>query len=572
MTHTPGASLPAIQDGSEAPYRGKAIVRYFGAAALFYVLAGVSAALVLSPRVPFADAWRHYTRLLTTPFPGSVLEADNGHLEVFANFIRWASLSWLQGSEGVQIVIGTLLALATLAVFLRIIWRAPNVAAPARAAAAFSLSLGVFWLGNARALLHDNEALHVYSVCLCLAGAISLMLTQRPEQTGSAARVGAAIALCFLGSLNFGSGFACFVSLLSLLFMDRAPLRSFILAAGGLLLAFACYRLLAGSMGSGVVFQPVEQVGIALRWLSVPLIYLFWPFVDQNAAASMPHPFDAMVAVARAWTYAFGDVHSSAIPQAIAGLALVLVLSLWTWQVRTRPENSNDIVKLGLALGWFGIGVSGMVALTRTRYFADFPLQLSAPRYLPWSSLAWAGLLTAFVARQPARRMRLLLAAAVGVFALAAEGGMVIVMNHQRDDADDTALAAVVGLWPTGNVPSENDPVETRASAMALREHAAGPFAWPEAPLIGKAVPADANQLAIQELRRNEAGPSGARLEVTVSGRTCDGERLLVTAHERVVGLLRHVRGDQWRGAIKSASRNDALAIFELECASAAVK
>jgi hypothetical protein len=563
MTHPHGAPLPPADSGFDA--RGVSIARFFVAAAMLYAAAGMSAALFLSPRVPFADAWRHYTRLLTAPFPGSVLAADNGHPEIFANLVRWVSLWWLRGSESVQIAIGLLLLAAAFAVFVQIIRRAADIAAPVRAAAVFSLALGLFWLGNARALLHDNETLHVYSVFLCLAGAIFIAL-RRPAQTLSIARVCAATALCFVASLNFGSGIASFVALLSLLFLMHAPPRGFAVVAAGLLLAVVCYVRLAGGVGSAVSFQPVDQAMIALRWLSVPLIYLFWPFVDPNAAAAMPYPLNALAGlIARAWTQLFGNVHASAMPQAIAGFAFVALLCWRTWRARRRPEDGNDIEKLGLALSWFGAAVAGLVALTRTGYFAEFPLQLSAPRYLPWSSLAWAGLLMAFVARQPPRRWTFATAAAVGVFALAAEGGMVMVMMSQRTDADDTALAAVVGLWPTG--PGENHAIEVRASADAMRKRAVGPFAWPEARWIGKAVPPAAKRLAIRTLQRNEEAPSGVRLEAVVADRTCANERLLVADQQRVVGLLRHLDGDRWRGAANHIGRNDSLDIFALDCA-----
>jgi hypothetical protein len=154
---------------SHASRTERRIAAAFVAAAMLYVAAGLSAMVAFSPRVPFADAWRHYARLLDAAFPAGVFALDNGHPEVFANLVRWASLSWLQGDERVQIAIGLVLALATLGVLQHVVWRTRGVILPARAAAAFALSLGVFWLGNARALAHDNETLHVYSVTLCAA-------------------------------------------------------------------------------------------------------------------------------------------------------------------------------------------------------------------------------------------------------------------------------------------------------------------------------------------------------------------------------------------------------------------
>ncbi|HLT44336.1 MAG TPA: hypothetical protein VK000_06710, partial [Luteimonas sp.] len=47
--------------------------------ALLYVAAAVAAMAWLSPRVPYADAWRHLGRYLALPFPRDVLAPDNGH-------------------------------------------------------------------------------------------------------------------------------------------------------------------------------------------------------------------------------------------------------------------------------------------------------------------------------------------------------------------------------------------------------------------------------------------------------------------------------------------------------------
>jgi hypothetical protein len=564
----------AVTSADLAPARGELpradihaaprwVVRGFLVAALAYVALAIVAMILVSPRVPFADAWRHYERLLTMPFPASVLAADNGHPEVFANLVRYASLHWLQGSEGVQIAIGLLLALAALGVLLQVVWRTREVPLAGRAAAVFVLTLGLFWLGNARGLLHDNETLHIYSVLLCLAAALSLLLGASREAPASLVRVAVAAALCFVASFNFGSGIASFGALLVLLFVQRAPLSRFYVVIAGLLLAVLSYRLLAGSSGR-LVLQPWEQTSVMLRWLAAPLIYLFWPFVDPAVANTLPYPLTHAGFIARLWTAVFGDVYRNVILQALAGAALTLAIVIATLQARRRQESTNDIVRLGLALAWFALGVAGLIALMRTGYFVALPSQVYAPRYLPWSSLAWAGILLALVAQRPSRA-RLIVVAAVGMFSLAAEFDMTQVMRSQRNGAEDTALAAVVGVWPEADGRSENVPQETRAGARALQRAAVGPFAWPEAALIGQAVPPAAGGHPVDwvDIRRatTDLTSEGVRLQGKVTAASC--ARLLVVAEGRVIGLLRNVRGDLWSGAAINAPLRTPLQVFE---------
>jgi hypothetical protein len=161
---------------------------------------------------------------------------------------------------------------------------------------------------------------------------------------------------------------------------------------------------------------------------------------------------------------------------------------------------------------------------------------------------------------------KLVLAGAIGVFALAAEGGMALVMSHQRDDANDTALAAVVGMWPDESTRSENDPRDVRNGAIAMRAAAVGPFAWPEAALIGQRVPSDARAVAAQWVQRDARASSGLQLQARVTDLRCDAQRLLVVDGDRVAGLLRNPGHDLWRGVAIDVRADAVLGVSEIEC------
>lgn len=540
----------------------------FALATAAYATAAVIAMAILSPRVPYADAWRHYARLLGTPFPGSVLKAENGHPEVVANLVRLTDLLWLRGDERWQIAVGIALSLATFGVGLAAVLRA-GVPPLARSAAACVLSLGIFWLGNARALAHDNESLHVYSVLLCTFAALVLVLRQDDRHAASSRRVVAAAALCFFASFNFGSGLASFIALFAVLFMQRARLRQLMIAGAGLALTLVCYHLLDGSGGVPIRLQPISDAVLALRWIASPLIYLVWPLVDPVAAAALPGPLGTLAgAAARHWTEVFGEVRISVFPHVFFGGAFFVATLLATLRARAKPEAGDSIHRFGLALAWFGLGVAAMVAVSRSAYFVEYPAQVYAPRYLPWPSLAWAGLLMAWAGRASAKRPAYAVALAVSIFALAAEGGMSLVMLHQREVAEDVALAAVVGVWPGENAIGEVNAADTRDGAYVLRREATGPFAWPEAEWVGRSVPAGAGERVGASLvvTRQEGVSDEAALHVEANGvgAACR-QRLLVVDRGRVVGLLRPLGGGRWRGVAR-AEVGAPLQLFELAC------
>lgn len=537
------------------------------AATVAYVAAALVAAWLWSPRVPYADAWRHYARLINTSFASGVLAADNGHPEVFANVVRWISLHEWNGNEDVQIVVGLFLAVATLVTLLRVIWTSDDLSPSQRAGATFAMTLGVFWLGNARALLHDNETLDVYSVLLCVALALASWGAPFARHSPLKSTIGATI-LCSIAAFNFGSGIASFGALFAVLFISRDSWKQWAVVGAGLIITLCAYHLLAGSIALPPL-RPVEQCITALRWLAAPLIYLFWPFVDTQVAAMVPAPLDHIDLVARAWTGVFGDIRTSVFPQATCGALFVFGVLCTTLRARRDPVSTCATYTLGLALAWFGVCVSALIALTRVDYFTAFPSQVYAPRYLPWSSLAWAGWLVALVARRGRPRWILAVVACVGGLALSAEFGMTLAMRHQLEVANDTALAAVVGVELDNAQTGESQPGDVREGAAAMRRLGAGPFAWPEARLIGSSAPLQAPRWPVASWVSRERGEIYGHewtLEAVVIDPPCASKRLLVIDNDVVVGLLRRVSVDRWRGVARADARDPSFQVGSLAC------
>src|SRR3546814_3524406 len=107
---------------------------------LLYALAGVAAMWWLSPRVPYADAWRFLGHFLQAPFPYDILAPDNGHHELLPNAVRVLELHAFAAQPGLQVVVGIVLALATGLVFARGIRGLAD--SRAKAAALLGLEIG----------------------------------------------------------------------------------------------------------------------------------------------------------------------------------------------------------------------------------------------------------------------------------------------------------------------------------------------------------------------------------------------------------------------------------------------
>ncbi len=466
--------------GTEARTRGLALAAR--ALALLYALAGVAAMWWLSPRVPYADAWRFLAHFLQAPFPQDILAPDNGHHEVLPNLVRVFELHAFAAGQWLQVAVGIALALATVLAFAR---GARAIAdRPARSAALLAVVLGVFWLGNVRALAHGNESVHAYAVTLLLALGVHAVARGRGGAEGTLdAALAAACGLA--AAFSFGSGIACFAGFAAVLALRRAPWRQWAVLGAGLVLTLALLQA-DGGAGATPAFAPLRQGGLLLRWLSGPFVYAAWPLLDPQVAAQVPvaaarAPAQAL---ARAYSDAFGPALLARWPQSLLGLAGLCWLAALAW----RAWRGRAVAALpGLALACFAAATGAMIAVVRLGYFDAHPEQLLAPRYVVWSSLFWAGLLLAAIAqaRRPARA--LLATVAVAVALLPSQLWMAKLGSNMRGVAERTALAAAVGVVDPGLPLGETVPAELAAALPPARAAGVSVFAWPEQRLLGQA-------------------------------------------------------------------------------------
>ncbi len=513
---------------------------------LFVVVYGVSMMLVLSPRSLYADPWRFAGRLLGTPWPGNVLVADNGHHEIVPNLLRWAELNWLAGEQWLQISFGAVLALLTFCIVACLV-RGTGLPAGASATATLVWASGLFWPGNERALAHGNESAHVYLVTFLLV--VGCVLLCRRE---TRVRDSVYAALCgILAMLSFGSGVAVFAAFFLLLLLRKARWIHWCILSCGLLSGLVLYVGLGPERaGVSISADLPRQLDLVLRWLASPFIYVAWPLLDPRIAAQLPGPVAPIAAaVADVYTRMFGPVMSSTWPLRLFGGAGVLCLILAT--LKSAGGKARPLSSIALATAWFALAIGVLVALGRSDYFVSYPDQLAATRYLPWSSLFWAGLSLWFVAYFGQKHSGALAALGmVGLLALAPSMvWMTMLAARTRAVADQVAAAAASGVVDTGIDLGENVPSEMIDALPILRRQRTSVFAWPETRLLnGESFPVKhvAIERAVVFPVRNEwGGGQAARVQFDSDA---SAARLVLSCGATPLGVAVRTREGHWVG------------------------
>lgn len=524
-----------------------ALIRLLWLAVAAIIAVGVAAMVWLSPRVLYADPWRFTQKLLEMPWPANVLVSDNGHREILPNLVRHAELEWLHGNQWLQIGTGVALALATVWLLARII-RSDGLAPPVRAAATVVAALSIFWLGSQRVLTHANESVHAYLITVALMAGAALLL--RGDRRGAVLAAVCGVAATF----SFGSGVAVFVGLAAVLVVRRAPLSHWVPWIAGLLVAVGLHLGMGRTgMPAQMAVAPLPQLDVLLRWLASPFIYLAWPALDPAAAQQLPFApvRDVVHAVASSYQVLFGPVLTSRWPHLLIGAAGLAALCGMTWRTWQRGRSAGAGESVALAMAWFGVAVGGLVALSRWTYFADYPTQLAAPRYVPWSWLFWSGLVLWATIRIGLRRPRRTACGALllALVAVPSTAWMAYLGASMQRVANITATAAAAGVVDPDQTHGESVPGEVQAALPSLRAHGVAMFAWPEARYLqGGATTATSVAVPIGDVSlvavRNTLGGSAWRIDFSAQS---NAPRLVLQCSGRPVGLAMPLAG-RWVG------------------------
>ncbi len=483
-------------------------------------------------RYPAFDQFRLYVDYLSRDFPDSVLQLENGHRPILPALLRVAEVHLFGANQRLQLLVGALLALLGAAVPARAAWH-DRASAAAGAAGVLLAVLGVFWLGNARMLMHGNELVHTYLVVAC-AGLVAWGLhAGRERRPGAAMAVAGGLALA--ATFSFGPGMAVFAALFLLAAALRYPWRSAIAPALMFVAAVALY--LAELPGDGGVrdslaLRPLDNLSVQLRWLAAPWFHAWLGYADP-AVLGMVAGDDgidhALGVSARALAAALGEgwVARAGLGLGALGLAAWVALGLRAWR-QGRAMSRLGAIAFGLAS--FGLGTAAIIALGRLEYFDQHPGQVLADRYLPWSCLFWLGLALGALDLRPRRAARLA-AWSAPALALAA---MVVLQPSQVTRAGWSAavhraiqhasVAAQLGLWDAERMPRHDDASRdaVERTLALMRERGLSMFGEPtyalhrqgwRAPPGDAAVPAGSLARVVRTLAPEPGQPPAVAIE-----------------------------------------------------------
>lgn len=440
------------------------------------------------------DQWRQYLPLLTDTFPANVLALENGHRPIVPNLLRLLDIAWVSGDQRVLIASGAVFALATVGVIVAAALRdARESLLPAMsiAAALLAASLGVFWLINARMLIHGNEAVQVYLVTLAtVAGA----LAARNAASGSVRSLALAVAAAVIATFSFGSGIAAFVAIAAVAWCAGMRIRPLALIGAALLATVVLYVFVLPDSNEAA---PRETAGLLAIAHTVPTL-LAGPWIhgglgvgsDMIAADIGPRlvasgELGAVIAGAgTALNQALGPdamVRWVAAVIGTLGLGAAVVLA---WRTRQRSRVSR-LAAIGISLAALGAATAGLIAIARGVHFEMHPGQIFADRYQVWNCAFWLGVfLLALDSARAHRVRRIALALAVLIATTLAFPTHSLAAGWAQATyriAERLAIATRLGIDDPAIRPPESDaPAPVRLTTIAaLRARGLAPFDRP---------------------------------------------------------------------------------------------
>lgn len=340
----------------------------------------------------FADQWRIFHTLLTSPFPLGLLESQNGHRPVIPNLIHYINAFVLHRDQTSVMWLGFAIALACCGALAWFILRSGDLPLQQRVVLASLSVMAVLHTSNGPILYHSNDSIHSYLVLLPLLLGLGLLARDGlPAGSGYAAsprgtaRLAAGLsALALVGLFSFGTGAVLFPTFLVIAVLARAPARLVIVLflAGAGATAIYLFALPEASAQAAMQQDGPRELLTALpmlpRWAGAPLaqmisdgFYLQW--LDAAAREELSHLLQYWICPILFLT---GFVHASALTLAVL--------------FGRRSLTAAEGVFLGLVIAMVAVGV--LVTFNRYFLWLALPHDVFSWRYYAWSSMLWLGI------------------------------------------------------------------------------------------------------------------------------------------------------------------------------------
>ena len=357
------------------------------------------------PQLAF-DQFRSYTYYLGMPFPDNVLMLENGHRPIIPALLRVAEIHAFAANQYLQIAFGAMCATLAATIIAISAWRETRSTAPVRAAGVLFALVGIFWLANARMLLHGSESESIYLVILCVTAG-SLMVRRGAIDGRARWMVVAAIA-CAVATFCFAAGVALFPTFLVLGWLLGARWRQLLIIVAMAALCLGLYLFVLpgdGGVRASLDFRPLDSLVVAARWLASPWITGWLGFADpQTHGLVLDRPLGLAMKNAANFLQSLLHLQWKTVGAMLIGMAglSIMAVSVIVKGCRRGPMTATQT--LAFALMMFAAATACLIAIGRLDYLDKAPEQIFADRYLVWPCLFWMGISLLLLSFANARR------------------------------------------------------------------------------------------------------------------------------------------------------------------------
>lgn len=326
------------------------------------------------------DFWRIYGFCLSHSWWQSLITKSNGHSAIFPSLVWLPNLWWFHNNQELLFFAGTFVLLLTCGLILLPIWTDNSISLTERWAMTLIAVVGTLWMG--RATITASGGFDLSNSLAVFGMLLSLTSLPRPDHPRIApGRASVIIIGGIVASYSFASGLATWPTLIFIAWFLRLNRRWLALLLFTGIAVSVVYALLPGGLSLPRPHLTLSLVLSAIGPFFARLCLLIGAPVLYAKAACFSEQISSNAAAFSLTSLCSGSV----------GLLLACCFIGEQMVRRTLAEVNARAVGLGLMI--FTIGALVLIIAGRTLDFSLHPTEVSATRYLFWTSLFWAGLI-----------------------------------------------------------------------------------------------------------------------------------------------------------------------------------